>query len=195
MENKEIICPEILISAYRQGYFPMAEEETGKIYWHNPDPRAIIPLEQIKVPRSLKQFLKKNTIEFRVDSDFEYTVRKCADRDETWINDEMINAYIDFHNLGFAHSVETYLNGEIVGGLYGVTLGGAFFGESMFSDITNASKGAFYYLAFRLIDRGYTLLDSQYMNEFTQSLGAINISKRLYMKLLKKALILPCSFI
>ena len=88
MEYKEIICPEILISAYRQGYFPMAEEDTGKIYWHSPDPRAIIPLDQIQVPKSLKKFLKKTPIDFRIDSNFDYIIKKCADRDETWISDE-----------------------------------------------------------------------------------------------------------
>ncbi|MFH1052118.1 MAG: leucyl/phenylalanyl-tRNA--protein transferase [bacterium] len=182
------------MSAYSQGYFPMADDQ-GKILWHNPDPRAIVPLNSIKVPRSLKQFFKKNDIEFRVDSDFEYVISRCAGRESSWISPEIQAAFVMFHDAGYAHSVETYKDGKIVGGLYGVALGGAFFGESMFSDVSNASKAAFYYLAFRMIDRGFILLDSQYKNEFTESLGAIEIPKTDYLKILKRALILPCSLI
>jgi leucyl/phenylalanyl-tRNA---protein transferase len=194
MTSNDFLYPEILLSAYSQGYFPMADND-GKIFWHNPDPRAIVPLNNIKVPRSLKQYFKKNNIEFRVDSDFEYVIRRCADRNSSWISPEIEAAFIMFHDNGFAHSVETYMDGKMVGGLYGVALGGAFFGESMFSDVSNASKAAFYYLAYRMIDRGFILLDSQYMNEFTQSLGAIEIPKYDYLRILKKALTLPCSLI
>jgi len=194
MLENDFLYPEILLSAYSQGFFPMADDE-GNIYWHNPDPRAIVPLNNIKVPRSLKQFFKKNDIEFRVDSDFEYVIEKCAKRKSSWISPEIQAAFVMFHDAGFAHSVETYKDGKIVGGLYGVALGGVFFGESMFSDISNASKAAFYYLAFRMIDRGFILLDSQYKNEFTESLGAIEIPKIDYLKILKRALIMPCSLI
>ena len=195
MNKENFLCPELLISAYRQGYFPMADEVDGKIYWHSPDPRAVIPLEKIKMPKSLKQFINKNTIDFHIDSDFEYVIKKCADRKTTWINDEIIEAYIDFHYLGFAHSVEAYIDGKIAGGLYGVTMGGAFFGESMFYDVSNASKAAFYFLAIRLMERGFILLDSQYMNQYTANLGAIDIPKAAYMKILNRALMLPCSLI
>jgi len=191
---EDFLYPEILLSAYSQGYFPMADEE-GKIYWHNPDPRAIVPLNNIKVPRSLKQFFKNNDLEFRLDSDFEYVIKRCAERESSWISPEIEAAFVMFHDSGYAHSVETYLNGKIVGGLYGVALGGAFFGESMFSDVSNASKSAFYYLAYRMIERGFILLDSQYINEFTQSLGAIEIPKLDYLRILKRALLLPCSLI
>jgi len=191
---EDFLYPEILISAYSQGFFPMADDE-GKIYWHNPDPRAVVPLNNIKVPRSLKQFFKKNDVTFRVDSNFEYVIRRCAQRQSSWISPEIEAAFVMFHDYGYAHSVETYIDGKIVGGLYGVAMGGAFFGESMFSDVSNASKAAFYYLAYRMIDRGFILLDSQYMNEFTQSLGAIEIPKIDYMRILKRALMLPCSLI
>ncbi len=193
MAEEQILYPEVLISAYRQGYFPMADEENGKIYWHSPDPRAIIPLDKITTPRSLRQYFKKHPMEFRVDTNFEYIIKKCADRAETWISPEIIDAYIAFHYMGFAHSVETYMDGKIVGGLYGVTLGGAFFGESMFSEVSNASKAAFYFLAYRLMERGFILLDSQYLNEFTQSLGAVEIPKATYLKILHRALMLPCA--
>ncbi|ROL60275.1 leucyl/phenylalanyl-tRNA--protein transferase [Bacteroidetes/Chlorobi group bacterium ChocPot_Mid] len=192
--TEDFLYPEILISAYSQGFFPMADE-TGKIYWHNPDPRAIIPLRNVKVPRSLKQFFKKNDVTFRIDSNFEYVIKKCAQRRSSWISPEIEAGFIMFHDYGFAHSVETYIDGEIVGGLYGVAIGGAFFGESMFSDVSNASKAAFYYLVFRMIDRGFILLDSQYVNEFTRSLGAIEIPKINYLNILKRALTLPCSLI
>jgi leucyl/phenylalanyl-tRNA---protein transferase len=195
MTIRQKLTPELLISAYQQGFFPMADEFDGKILWHSPDPRAIIPLDKIKTPRSLKQFLKNYSIDFRINSNFHYVIRKCADRNDTWISDEIVKAYIDFHNFGFAHSVEAYMNGEIVGGLYGVTLGGAFFGESMFSDISNASKAAFYFLAYRLMERGFVLLDSQYINPHTESLGAIEIPKWAYLKILNRAITLPCNLV
>jgi len=183
----DILTPQLLINAYSQGYFPMADEN-GEIYWHNPDPRAIMPLDKIKMPRSLRQYIKKNKMIFRIDTNFEQLIRKCADRDETWINDEIIRAYINFHYLGYAHSVETYIEERMVGGLYGVALGKAFFGESMFSDVSNASKAAFYFLVERLKELNFVLLDSQYLNPHTKLLGAIEISKDEYMKLLNKSL-------
>ena len=194
MIGDDFLYPEILLSAYSQGYFPMADDE-GKILWHNPDPRAIVPLNSIKVPRSLKQYFRKNDIEFRIDSDFEYVIKRCSGRKSSWISPDIEAAFVMFHDAGHAHSVETYIDGKIVGGLYGVALGGAFFGESMFSDVSNASKSAFYYLAYKMIDRGFILLDSQYMNEFTKSLGAIEIPKINYLRILKRALTLPCSLI
>lgn len=194
MIGDDFLYPEVLLSAYSQGFFPMADDG-GKIFWHNPDPRAIVPLNHVKIPRSLKQYFKKNDIEFRIDSDFDYVIDRCAERESSWISPEINAGFKMFHEFGYAHSVETYLDGKIVGGLYGVALGGAFFGESMFSDVSNASKAAFYYLAYRLIDRGFILLDSQYMNDFTQSLGAIEIPKNDYLRILKNALALPCSII
>ncbi len=190
----EKITVEDIIYAYQVGYFPMADTFDGQIYWHSPDPRGVIPLDNIKPPRSLIQSIKKKSIEFMIDSNFEEVIRNCSNREVTWISEEIIRLYIELHHLGYAHSVETYSNGKLVGGLYGVTLGGAFFGESMFTIESNASKAAFYVLADRLIRKGYVLLDSQYINEHTQSLGAIEIPRDIYMILLEKALKLPCSF-
>lgn len=181
----DILTPQILINAYSQGYFPMADE-SGEIYWHNPDLRAIMPLDKIKMPRSLRQYIKKYNMEFRIDSNFEQVIKKCSLRDETWINDEIIRAYINLHYLGYAHSVETFIDNKMVGGLYGVAIGKGFFGESMYSDISNASKAAFYFLVDRLRELDFILLDSQYLNPHTKLLGAIEISKEEYMNILKK---------
>ena len=195
MSSGDILCPDLLLRAYEQGYFPMADGVTGKIYWHSPNPRAIFPLERIKMPRSIRQFIRKFGVRFEVNRDFEAVINYCANRSYTWISQEIIDAYIDLHKLGYAHSVETYIDGKLVGGLYGVAIGGAFFGESMFNIVSNGSKAAFYYLVARLRERGYILLDSQYMNDFTKSLGAIEIHEILYFKLLKRALELDCKFV
>jgi len=184
---------DILINAYSQGYFPMAEEK-GEIYWHCPDPRAIIPLENIKKPRSLTKYSRKNDFKYSVNSDFEFVIRACSDRKATWISDEIIEVYLDLHRKGFAHSVETWSGEKIVGGLYGISLGGAFFGESMFNTENDAAKAAFYYLAEYLKSRGFILLDSQYINPFTEQLGAVEILKDEYMKKLEQALIIPTRF-
>lgn len=180
------LTPEILINAYMQGYFPMADEN-GEIYWHNPDPRAVMPLDKIKMPRSLKQYIKKYKMKFKIDSNFEQLIRKCANREETWINNEIISAYTNFHFMGFAHSVETFVEDEMVGGLYGVAIGKAFFGESMYSDVSNASKAAFYFLVERLKELDFILLDSQYLNPHTELLGAVEVSKKDYMEILNRA--------
>ncbi len=194
MSTGPILSPDLLLRAYQQGYFPMADEISGEIYWHSPDPRAIFPLEKIKTPRSIRQFIKKNNLTFAINKNFEKVIEKCAARKRTWINQEIMDVFIEFHKMGFAHSVETYLDNNLVGGLYGVAIGGAFFGESMFNDVSNASKSAFYYLIIRLIERGYILLDSQYINKFTASLGAIEIPKIIYLNILHKALNLNCKF-
>lgn len=188
-----IINPDILLNAYASGYFPMAER-SGDIYWHCPDPRAIIPLDSVKMPKSMRQTLKKNPFSFSVNKEYEYVINACADRDETWISDEIKSSYIYLNQLGFSHSVEVWQNDEIVGGLYGVSLGAAFFGESMFSIVPNAAKAAFYFLVWILMEKGFILLDSQYMNDFTQSLGAINIPKTLYLGILENALEMPIKF-
>ena len=189
-----LIMPELLIHAYKDGYFPMADPSDGKIYWHSPDPRAIIPLNKIKVHKSVHQSIRRENFEFRIDTAFENVIRHCADREDCWITEPIIEAYVGLHNMGYAHSVETYKNGELVGGLYGVVLGGAFFGESMFSLMSNASKAAFYYLAYKLVDNGFILLDSQYINPHTELLGAIEIPRQIYIKILKTALKIPAKF-
>jgi leucyl/phenylalanyl-tRNA--protein transferase len=195
-ENQIIkgIKPEILIQAYKQGYFPMAEHKDGDIYWHCPDPRAIIPLDSPKKPKSLKIAEKKQLFEYRFDTNFGEVIRKCSERSETWISQEIIESYIQLYYLGMAHSVETYVNGNLVGGLYGVSIGGAFFGESMFNTTPNAAKGAFYKLVERLRERNFLLLDSQYINPFTEQLGAIELPYTEYIKLLIKAINHSTSF-
>jgi leucyl/phenylalanyl-tRNA--protein transferase len=184
----------MLLMGYRQGFFPMAEGNHGKINWHLPDPRAIIPLNSIKIHRSVRQTIKREQLEFKIDSDFETVIRNCAERDECWISEQIIDSYITLHDMGYAHSVEAWKGDEMVGGLYGVSIGGAFFGESMFTRVTNASKAAFYCLAHRMIDRGFILLDSQYINPHTEFLGAIEIPIEIYMKILQTALRLPVTF-
>ncbi len=173
----------------------MAESKEGEIYWHSPDPRAIIPFFNITPPRSMRQILKKGCFSFTVNKDFEGVIRACSNREETWINDEIIDTYNGLNAMGYAHSVEVWQDNRIVGGLYGVAIRGAFFGESMFNLVPNASKAAFYYLIERLNKRDYILLDSQYINNFTSQLGAVEISKRLYLNLLGIALKRSCSFI
>lgn len=192
---KEILTPDIVISAYTQGFFPMADEEDGDIYWHCPDPRAIIPLDNIKKPRSLRQSIRKYNFEFKLNKNFDYVIRSCGDRENTWISEEIIEVYNELNIMGFAHSVECHIGDSIVGGLYGISIGGAFFGESMFNTKTDAAKGAFYFLAEHLRKKSFILLDSQYINPFTKQLGAKEISRNDYIKLLNKALALPCKFL
>lgn len=136
----------------------------------------------------MRQFYRKFKPEFRINADFAGTVRKCAVREDTWINDDIIANYEILHKAGFAHSIETVIDGQTAGGLYGVALGGAFFGESMYSTISNASKAAFYYLVQRLRDRNFVLLDTQYLNEHTESLGAVEIPRSEYLRMLGLAL-------
>ena len=131
---------DLLLHAYRNAVFPMALEN-GEIAWYSPDPRAIIPLDTFHVPHGLQRTLKKGQFEIRIDTAFAEVMRGCAARDETWINEEIVESYVELHRLGHAHSVEAWFGGELAGGLYGVALGGAFFGESMFHTVTDASKG------------------------------------------------------
>jgi leucyl/phenylalanyl-tRNA--protein transferase len=192
---QELLTPDLIVSAYTQGFFIMSDEDDSDIYWHCPYTRAIIPFENIKKPRSLKQSIKKFNYSFSINTDFDYVIKSCADRDSTWISDEIIHIYKDLNIMGFAHSVECRINREIVGGLYGISIGGAFFGESMFNKETDAAKAAFYFLGEHLQSRNFILLDSQYINPFTERLGAVEISKSEYLKKLNKALALPCKFI
>ncbi len=193
-DHTELFTPELVIWAYENGYFPMADEQTGDLYWHAPDPRAIIPLDAVKVSRSLRKVVNSNLFEMAVNRDFEAVIRGCADRESTWISEDIIQVYMELHRRGFAHSVATYLDGKLVGGLYGMQIGGAFFGESMFSIVSEASKVAFVHLTERLREQDFLLLDSQYINPHMESLGAIEISRVQFMRMLDRALQLPRIF-
>lgn len=172
----------------------MAESKEGDIYWHAPNPRAIIPLDEAKPSRNLRKKMEKGIFSFTRNKEFEKVIIGCSDREETWISQEIIDTYSELHYLGYAHSVETWQEGKLVGGLYGVSMGGAFFGESMFNYVSDASKAAFYHLIEHLQNKKFMLLDSQYINDFTKKLGAIQISRNLYLNILEKAINLPCSF-
>ncbi|MBL7998961.1 MAG: leucyl/phenylalanyl-tRNA--protein transferase [Candidatus Kapabacteria bacterium] len=185
--------PATVVQGYAASFFPMAELD-GTIYWHSPDPRAIIPLDNIRVSRSLRKTIERGTFEIRLDTSFPEVIRACCERRETWISDEIIRTYSELHSMGFAHCVESWQDGELVGGLYGVSIGGAFFGESMFSRVSDASKVAFVSLAAHILSRGFILLDTQYINPFTEQLGALEISRNEYLMLLQCAVQLPVSF-
>lgn len=167
----------------------------GSIGWFSPDPRAIIPLEDFHVPHGLRRTLKKGRFETRIDVDFETVMRKCAAREETWINEEIVASYVNLHRRGFAHSVEAWCDGALAGGLYGVAIGGAFFGESMFHEVTDASKVALHALVMRLRARGYTLLDTQWTTPHLEQFGAHEIPLSLYRRLLARSLRLDCRFV
>jgi leucyl/phenylalanyl-tRNA---protein transferase len=190
--------PETLLSAYAQGVFPMADRD-GEVRFYTADPRGIIPLhppEAFHVPRTLRQIVRQGRFEVRVDHDFEATMRACMEAREggTWISDELIEAYTRLHALGFAHSVESWQGDELVGGLYGVSLGGAFFGESMFHRVTDASKAALVQLVERLRDRGYELLDTQATTPHLRRFGCIDVPASKYLRLLERAMERECSF-
>lgn len=191
------LTAETLVYAYASGVFPMAEE-TGEILWYCPDPRAIIPIETYKPAKSLKPFINQKRFEIRINTCFEQVMRNCAlprpGEEETWISEELVQAYTSLHKMGLAHSVEAWQDEILVGGLYGVALGGAFFGESMFSLVSNSSKVAFHYLVQILREQNYSLLDSQFMNDNVLRYGAIEITRSEYKKRLAKALKSTCDF-
>lgn len=184
----EKIGPEVLMGAYASGYFPMADSREGEIGWYSPDPRAIIPFDSLKISRSLNQTIRKKIFELRIDTQFERVMRSCAGRDDTWISESIVQSYLQLYDLGFAHSVETWKDGELAGGLYGVTLGAAFFGESMFSSCRDASKVALVFLADILVRSKFELLDTQFMTPHLKRMGAIEISRQAYLEILKPAL-------
>ena len=187
------LTPEVLEACYRAGAFPMADGY-GRVAFYSSDPRSILELDSLHVSRSLARVIRKGTYEIHVDRDFEAVIRACAGRERTWINREIIEAFLRFHEAGKAHSVEAYREGELAGGLYGVTLGGAFMGESMFSRASDASKVCLVHLVERPQDRGYVLLDCQIQNDHLARLGAIEIPGSEYLARLEHALHLRRSF-
>jgi leucyl/phenylalanyl-tRNA---protein transferase len=192
--TSSILTPELLFSAYSQGFFPMPDQTQDGISWFRPDPRAILPLHHMHVSRSLKKVLRRQYFSITYDKAFSEVMLGCADRPETWINDEFKEVYRDMFDLGFAHSVEVWQEGALVGGTYGVSIGGAFFAESMFYRASNASKVALYYLVERLKAQGFMLLECQFLTKHIQSLGAIEIPDKQYMRQLSIATQLAVHF-
>lgn len=188
-----MIDPDLLLQAYRLGVFPMAMED-GEIRWFSPDPRTVLPLDAFHIPHGLKRERRVQKLEIRIDSAFGRVIRACATRADTWINQEIIESYVHLHELGWAHSVEAWSPDELVGGLYGVAIGGAFFGESMFHRVTGASKIALWGLVEHLRAQRFTLLDTQWLTPHLEQFGAKEISRSLYLHLLNEAVDLPRSF-
>lgn len=183
------LTPELLLQAYASGIFPMAEShDDTDVFWVDPSRRGILPLEGFHISRSLRRVILSDRFEPRFNSDFEGTVRGCADRDETWINATIFELYLALHRMGHAHSQEIWQDEDLVGGVYGVTLGGAFFGESMFSRRTDASKVALAYLVDRLRLTGFALFDTQFITPHLKRLGGIEIARTDYLDRLEKAL-------
>jgi leucyl/phenylalanyl-tRNA--protein transferase len=193
--------PEWLYEAYRTGIFPMPLRLEGRrvLAWFSPDPRGILEPHEFYTSSRLARRLRRGEFQFSVNQAFPQVIAGCAmprDNDsDTWLTHSMQTAYIALHELGYAHSVEVWQDGELVGGVYGVAIGGLFAGESMFHRVTDASKAALHYLTRRLIDRGYTLFDVQWTNDHTTSLGAKDIRRRTYLKRLAEAVKLDRSFV
>lgn len=194
-----MLSVDLLVSAYSSGWFPMAVGQ-GDIRWFSPDPRGIIPLDRFHTSRRLARVVSRGTFRIEINRSFPDVIRACAlaDRDPedagTWIDQEIFDSYCALHEAGYAHSVEAWQEGKLAGGLYGVALGGAFFGESMFHHVTDASKVALVALVERLRDRGFTLLDTQWTTQHLEQFGAVEIPRGRYLKLLAEALELECRF-
>ena len=189
------LSPQRLLTGYMIGIFPMADD-SGKVHWLAPDSRAIIELNSLRVSRSLRGVVRRGVFGIRIDTAFSDVLSACADRpDGTWISPQIGDAYVELHRRGFAHSVEAWKDGVLSGGLYGVAIGGAFFGESMFHTATDASKVALVHLVERMRTRGMTLLDVQFMTEHLRRFGAIEIPRRNYERRLRDAVHSPSSFV
>jgi leucyl/phenylalanyl-tRNA--protein transferase len=187
------LTPDLLLRAYAAGIFPMAEAaDDPEVFWVDPEERGILPLDAFHLPRRLSRTIRQDVFEVRCDTAFEQVVRGCAEptpeRPKTWINEEIVRLYNSLFRLGFAHSIESWLEGQLVGGLYGVSLGGAFFGESMFSRVTDASKVALANLVARLRLGGFCLLDTQFVTTHLQQFGAVEIPRGQYHRRLSAAL-------
>ncbi len=194
-----MIPPRLLISAYSSGWFPMAVDP-GDIRWYSPDPRGVIPLDRFHVPSRLARVMRRGAFLVERDRAFDAVIRACAESDRhdddpgTWIDKEIEESYNELHRLGFAHSVETWQDGRLAGGLYGVALGGAFFGESMFHRSTNASKVALVSLVEHLRARGFRLLDIQWVTPHLEQFGAVEIPRAVYLAQLEDALAVEAKF-
>jgi len=195
MTSHTPLDPALVVRAYREGVFPMALER-GEIGWFSPDPRGILPLDAVHVPARLGRVVRSGRFEVSTDRDFEGVMRACAERpgEGTWISEDILQCYTALHRLGLAHSIEVWHEGRMVGGLYGVHLGGAFFGESMFHRVTDASKVALVSLVDRLQRRGFELLDIQWVTPHLEQFGAVSIPRREYLARLRRALAKSCRF-
>lgn len=188
------ITPELVLDGYRAGVFPMADAR-GRIAWFSPDPRCVFEFERFHVPGTLRQTIRRGTFDVRVNTVFMEVIRACADREEgTWISPRIRDLYVELHRMGFAHCVESWLDGRLVGGLYGVAIGGAFFGESMFHRVPDASKAALVALMQRLQQRGYVLVDTQWSTPHLRRFGAVEIPRAEYLRRLAAAVALPRRF-
>lgn len=188
MDRREL-TPELLLKAYALGVFPMAESRNDpEVFWVDPRRRGILPLHKFHMSRSLARHIRRGAFDITVNGDFAGVVEGCADRPETWINETIFGLYLDLHHRGHAHSLEVRSDGALIGGIYGVCLGGAFFGESMFSRRSNASKTALAYLVDRLQSGGFRLFDTQFITRHLSSLGAIEVPRAQYHAELEQAL-------
>lgn len=193
------ITPQILLRAYAAGIFPMAESaDDSALYWVEPEERGIIPLDGLKISHSLRKSVRRRLFEIRIDHDFPAVIRACAERapgrKSTWINNRIVALYSQLHRMGCCHSVECWQDGKLVGGLYGVRIGAVFFGESMFSRVTDASKVALVHLTARLNHGGFRLLDAQFVNPHLERLGAMQVPKARYHEMMEPLLALEADF-
>lgn len=192
-DKKQLLRPINMLNMYAQGAFPMADE-TGEIDWYQPKTRTIIPLDNFNIPRTLRKFMESSDFDYRYDENVMDVVRKCADREETWITEELIKAYNRIEEIGFLHSVEVFKKNKLVGGLYGVAIGGAFFGESMFTGKSQSSKAALVKLIERLNDKNFILLDVQFTTPHLEMFGSVEINFEEYNELLSIAYEMDVSF-
>ena len=195
--TRHVIPAELLLEAYATGWFPMGVDDRGAgggVEWFSPNPRGILPLDTFSVSSRLARTIRQGRFDIAIDRAFEAVMRSCAARDETWITEEIVESYVGLFHRGFAHSVEAWQDGRLVGGLYGVALRGAFFGESMFHEVTDASKVALHALVERMRARSYCLLDVQWVTPHLATFGAIQVPRRKYLKLLEDALAKDCQF-
>jgi len=191
----EQLTPRLLLSAYASGVFPMAESaDSDEIFWFNPEKRGVMPLDGFHVSRSLRKAMRAKKLKITANQCFSDVMSACANREETWINPEITALYTELHEVGHAHSIEVWMGSDLIGGLYGVSLGAAFFGESMFSRQNNGSKMALVGLLARLNLGGFKLLDMQFLTPHLASLGGIEISQEDYQNQLEAALVLKADF-
>ena len=182
------LTPELILYGYQRGIFPMADPHDDAIYWYRPTRRGVLPLDDFHVPKNLRKLVRRGVFEVTTNQDFEAVIRACADRPSTWISEDIIDTYTTLHRWGYAHSVECRQEGTLVGGLYGVAIGGAFFGESMFHRVSNASKVALVHLVRRLRRGGFILLDTQYTTRHLEQFGVQAIPAEEYERRLATAL-------